>query len=144
MSSRKVRIGLGALWGLILAGCAAAMSPHGSGPVSRQQMLEARVTELRYQIQENGQKLGLTRSDSAAFAPSRHGGDAGMPAPAPVRTGPKAGRCTQVCDLADAICQDAEELCKIADELADPDSHAQCQDAQQSCHQAQQRCQNCK
>jgi hypothetical protein len=135
---------VGAALVALVTGCAVA--PHSGGePVTRQQALAARITELRYQIQENREKLGLPSPAGAAFTPSRHNDAGTAPAPSTMSGGPpKAGRCGQVCDLADAICQDSEELCKIADELGDDGSHAQCDDAQQSCHQAQQRCHTCR
>jgi len=136
------------LGGALGSGCAgrATHAPPGTGQPQRRGALEARIRELRGEIQSNATALGLPRTDGAGFAPEPGAADAAATDPMPRSPEPmaRAGRCERVCDLAEAICQDADEICRIADELADDDSRRACDDSQNSCRAAQQRCKGCR
>ncbi|MCC6996691.1 MAG: hypothetical protein IT370_18915 [Deltaproteobacteria bacterium] len=141
--------------GFALGGGCAAGRPHGATtggagePQGRRGALQARVRELRAQIQDSSNQLGLPRSTGAGFppvapqdgSPEASPGTSPMPMPMPMARGSK---CERVCDLAEAICQDADEICKIADELGDDDSRQACDDSQGSCRAATQRCRGCR
>lgn len=62
----------------------------------------------------------------------------------PKQPKPKTPKCTDACNIKDAICDNAEDICRIAKELVrDSWARDKCSSAKASCKEARDRCCKC-
>jgi hypothetical protein len=128
--------------GSVVVACAgrSAPSPAWSELQAKRNEITSLATQIRAWRREAG--LEVEPDDAEVLAMART--SASTAARACVLPAPAQPRCTEVCELGNAICENAEDICAIAAELGDDDwARGKCDSAKASCHEAQLRCCDC-